>query len=117
MNAYLDWVAGEAGGRELLPSGDGPPYYSPVIRFLDEPWPDPRVAWSVLVRKQREAGNPRRWLADLEFRVAGAPGEAIREGREFELYEGRSCVARGKFVGDPLAAKGSEAVGFGLSSL
>jgi len=100
MRAVIKWIPKAEGGRSRLPTGDGPPFYSPVVRFLDEPWPNPDAAWSMIVRKIRSSRDPRRWVADIEFRVADAPRASLREGRKFELYEGPHCVARGKIIGD-----------------
>ncbi len=102
MRAVIQWVPKEEGGRSRLPTGDGPPFYSPEVRFLDEPWPNPDVAWSMIVRKDHESSDPYHWVADVEFRVFDAPHDSLREGREFELYEGMKCVARGKLVGEAI---------------
>jgi len=102
MRAVIDWIPNDQGGRREPPSGIGEPPYSPIVRFPDGSWP-PEVAWSLAVRKVQESGGPRggvRWVADVDFRVHEGPSGDLREGREFELYEGKTCVARGKFVGD-----------------
>jgi hypothetical protein len=73
----------------------------PTIRFVDEPWPD-RFGWSACVIKDHDASQPDLWLADVVYRMDEAPHDSIRQGREFELYEGGRLVARGKLVGDSL---------------
>ncbi len=98
MLALIDWISKAEGGRRRLPSGVGEPPYSPEVRFLDDPWPA-EIGWSFAVRKVSELDYPRRWLAEVAYRMPEAPGERLQEGREFELYEGKKCVARGRLVG------------------
>ncbi len=99
MHTVIDWLSREQGGRREPPLGLGEPPYSPEIRFVDKLWP-PEDAWSLTVRKLHELGEARRWLADVTFRVEEAPHDTLQEGREFELYEGKHCVARGKVIGE-----------------
>jgi hypothetical protein len=99
MRAVIEWIAKEEGGRREPPSGDAPTPYTSVVRFTDEPWPA-HDAWSLIVKKVRDWSPPIRWLAEVSFLVEEAPVDSLREGREFELYEGKKCVARGKLVGD-----------------
>ncbi|HWE40591.1 MAG TPA: hypothetical protein VG406_28850 [Isosphaeraceae bacterium] len=40
-------------------------------------------------------GDPSRWFAEVYFLFDDAPHELLRPGNEFELYEGKTCVARG----------------------
>jgi hypothetical protein len=99
MHAVIDWLTREQGGRREPPLGIGEPPYSPEIRLVDKPWP-PSEAWSLIVRKLQDLEGANRWLAVVKFRVEEAPHETLREGREFELYEGKRCVARGKVIGE-----------------
>ncbi len=99
MKAMIEWIPEEQGGRRRLPTGVGTPAYSPVVRFLGDPWPD-EVAWSFGVVKVQSWDAPRRWLAEVGFRVDEAPVEQLREGAEFELYEGPQCVAHGRLLAD-----------------
>ena len=39
-------------------------------------------------------------MADVEFLVRSAPHDALREGREFSLFEGSECVARGRVLSE-----------------
>jgi hypothetical protein len=93
------WLSKEEGGRAQPPTGEGPVPYMPGIWFPDEPWP---YNWTACVTKDHDASQPDLWLADVVYRVKEAPHDSIRQGREFELYEGGRLVARGKFVGDSL---------------
>jgi hypothetical protein len=98
MRAVIDWIPREQGGRREPPSGFGARSYSTVVRFTDEPWPAP-LAWSMVVKMLESIDEGYRWLADVDFLVDAAPHDSLHEGREFELYEGKKCVARGKLVG------------------
>jgi hypothetical protein len=106
MHAVIEWISKERGGRREPPSGVAPTPYTTLVRFVDEPWPA-HDAWSLMVKKERDWGRPDRWLAEVGFLVDEAPVDSLREGREFELYEGKTCVARGKIVGDAPVWAGS----------
>jgi len=69
----------------------------------EESWPPP-VAWSLAVEKDEAQSQGYRWIAVMYFRVEDAPHESLRQGREFELYEGNKCVARGKILVDTVPA-------------
>src|SRR5579885_3665146 len=96
--ATLEWVSKEQGGRSTLPAGVGEPPYATVVRFVGEPWPPP-VAWTLVVRKVDVRDEPSKWFAEVQFLVDEAPHHLLAEGTEFELYEGRKCVARGRIIG------------------
>jgi hypothetical protein len=99
--AVVDWIPKEQGGRSQPPLGIGSPAYSTVVRFVDdhEPWPPP-VAWSLVVEKIEGLSEPGRWFAQVHYRVDEAPHDSLREGRDFELYEGSKCVAFGRILSD-----------------
>ena len=107
MQAVLDWIPREQGGRREPPSGLGPQPYSTVMRFTDEPWPAP-LAWSMVVKMVKAIDGGNRWLADVNFLFDEAPRESLHAGRKFELYEGKQCVARGRILDDPLAMMNQE---------
>jgi len=107
VRAVIEWISKEQGGRREPPSGVAPAPSVPLVRFLDEPWPA-HDAWSLIMKKEREGSRPDRWLAEVRFLVDVAPTDSLREGREFELYEGKRRVARGKLVGDAPARVGSD---------
>ena len=98
MRAKIEWVKPEEGGRSRPPSGEGSrPYSAPVkLGGSNEPWPPPE-AWSLVVEKV-EAPDLYTWEADVRFLVEGAPVQLLTTGRNFELYEGRLCVARGTLL-------------------
>jgi hypothetical protein len=104
MLADLTWIAHEAGGRQLPPSGTGP--YTTIVRLLDanEAWPAP-VAWSLVIERERVVGDEFHWIAAVQFLAAEAPHEAMRPGGRFELYEGDRCVAVGHFVKELTSSK------------
>jgi hypothetical protein len=92
MKALIRWLTREEGGRERPPVG---PTYSTVARFskLYDRWPD--EAWSVVLDIAEPADENNRMLAGIRMLVEDAPAELLVSGSEFELYEGRKCVARG----------------------
>jgi hypothetical protein len=106
MRAFIEWVSKDRGGRNQPPAGVGSPPYATVVRFTDseEPWPPP-TAWSLVVEKIETMSEPYRWIADVRFLVDAAPHDALREGREFELYEGGKCVARGRITGKSVTVR------------
>ena len=99
--AMIEWIPKEQGGRDKPPLGVGIPPYSTVVHFVDEPWPHPSGSWSLVVIKDEPRSTESRWVADVHFLVEGAPHDALREGRAFELYEGGKRVARGLLLTDP----------------
>ncbi len=104
--AIIEWIAKEQGGRAKPPLGIGVPPYATVVRFADEPWPPVSGAWSLVVIKDEQASTDYRWVANVHFLVEEAPHDSLRDGREFELYEGNKCVARGTITGDETAQPG-----------
>lgn len=93
--ANIEWISPEEGGRASPPTG---PRYSAPVQFLNaaDTWPD--VAWDLVVDMIACIGGPERWLADVHFRVEAAPQQRLADGVEFQLYEGRRCVARGHVI-------------------
>ncbi len=93
--ALIEWIPKEKGGRSKPPLGVGIPPYSTVVHFVDEPWPHTKESWSLVIVKDEPHSTELKWVADVHFLVEAAPHDALRDGREFELYEGGKCVARG----------------------
>lgn len=102
MQALIEWIPKENGGRTKPPLGLGSPPYATEIRFVDgeETW-SPQEAWSLVVMKHEAESNEYRWIADVHFLVKEAPHDSLRDGRTFELYEGNKCVARGQLIDSP----------------
>ncbi len=98
--AAIDWIPKEAGGRSKPPLGIGEPSYATVIHFPEEPWPHLSGSWSLVVCKDEALSSEFHWIARVHFLVEEAPHDSLRDGREFELYEGKKCVARGSIIGD-----------------
>jgi hypothetical protein len=96
--AIIEWIPTELGGRKKLPPGE-PPLWT-VLRFCSEPWPAPE-AWSAGVRKIQILDSPYKWLVEIIYRVPEAPHHMLQPDVEFELYEGKKLVARGKIIGAP----------------
>jgi hypothetical protein len=97
--AILEWISKELGGRSKPPAGVGDPPYATIVRFVNpkEPWP-PSVAWTLVVRKVGAGDGPLQWVAAVNFLFEEAPQHLLAEGNEFELYEGRKRVARGRII-------------------
>jgi hypothetical protein len=106
MRAKIHWKKKEEGGRASPPAGVGDPPYSTVVRFTNaaEPWP-PANAWSLVVEKIPELSEEYDWVANVRFLVAEAPMSELRLNREFELFEGRKCVATGVTVEGKVALR------------
>jgi hypothetical protein len=97
--ATLEWIPKELGGRSNPPSGESEPPYATVVQFpsLGEPWSAP-VDWTLVVRKVSVVDEPHKWIAEVRFLFEDAPQHLLSEGADFELYEGRKCVARGRII-------------------
>ena len=94
MQAQVEWLKDAEGGRRQPPSGEGKIPYSAVVRLSQQPWPM-SSAWSLAVEKI-QATSPFSWIARVHFVAEEAPEDSLSEGTEFELYEGKKCVARGQ---------------------
>jgi hypothetical protein len=92
MRAKIHWLTKEEGGRSKPPAGVGNPPYATVVKF---PGAD-MGSWSLAVEKIESLSNEYDWIADVHYLFAEAPHESLQAGREFELYEGKKCVASGR---------------------
>jgi hypothetical protein len=95
--AIIEWMSAEQGGRD-----NGPPFgpdYAAPAKFLAHAEKWHLEAWDLLVHKVECVGGQDKWLADVRFRVDEAPHEWLTPHADFELYEGKRCVARGR-IGD-----------------
>lgn len=91
--AIVEWLLAEQGGRANGPP-IGPDYAAPAkFEAHADTWL--LEAWDLLVHKVECIGGSDKWIADVRFRVNEAPHQWLVEGAEFELYEGKRCVARG----------------------
>ena len=97
--AAIEWPPEAMGGRTKPTHGIGAPRYSTVVRFVDEPWPSPSGAWSLMICKDERLSDEYQWIADVHYLVPEAPHDSLREGRRFELYEGKKRVALGRVLG------------------
>jgi len=52
------------------------------------------------VEKISSANDGLEWLANVRYLVDEAPSHELYAGREFQLYEGGTCVATGTIVDD-----------------
>jgi hypothetical protein len=92
--AIIEWLLADEGGRT-----NGPPFgpdYAAPAKFLAHADTWLSEAWDLLVHKVDGIGDSDKWIADVRFRVGNAPHEWLVDGAEFELYEGKRCVARGR---------------------
>jgi hypothetical protein len=100
MKAQIDWISKEQGGRTKPPIGIGSPSYCSVIHFIEEPWPNPGVTWTLVVEKCVSESTEYHWKANIRFRVNNAPHDTLIPGRLFKLHEGPKCVAYGEILGE-----------------
>lgn len=94
--AKIEWISAENGGRTNGPPC-GPDYAAPA-KFLAHADTWLTEAWDLLVHRVNEVGMPDMWEAEVRFRMPQAPHQWLTCGAEFELYEGRRCVARGRLA-------------------
>jgi hypothetical protein len=106
MRAKIHWKKKEEGGRSSPPPGVGHPPYSTVVGFKGaaEPWP-PADAWSLVIEKIPELSTEYDWVANVGFLMTEAPASELRLNREFELFEGKKCVATGVTVEGKVALR------------
>ena len=98
--AIVDWIPHEDGGRKKPPTGEEPPAYWAVVKFVEQDADEepPTNSWTLAVRLVELLGSPFRWLADVHFRVEDAPQQLLADGARFELYEGKKRVAVGRII-------------------
>lgn len=96
--ALIEWIPKDQGGRTKPPTGVGSPY-SAVVHFVGDPWPHAED-WSLVVIKNEPQSTEFKWLAEVHFLVDAAPHDSLYEGRAFDLYEGKKCVAHGRIVAE-----------------
>jgi hypothetical protein len=91
--ARIEWVPQSQGGRTAPPIG--PRYVAPAkFESAAEAWPG--EAWSLVVELIDRAPGSHEWVAQVHFLMGDAPHDLLTEGADFELYEGKRCVARGQ---------------------
>ncbi len=92
--AVIQWVPKELGGRRTgRPLGPG---YCAPAKFLAHADSWEVECFDLAVDKIKCLGGPDRWLAEVHFRIEDGPHEWLVDRAEFELYEGKRCVARGR---------------------
>lgn len=98
--ASVQWLSHEDGGRQQPPTGEEPPVYWAVVKFIDHDSSDgpPTNGWSLNVKKIELMGDVYNWRAEIEFRVEEAPHDLLALGSHFELYEGKKKVAIGEIT-------------------
>jgi hypothetical protein len=91
----LQWLRPEEGGRKAPPPG---PTYTTVAKLeaLADRWPD--EAWSIVAEWGGPPNDELRTKATMRFLVEGGPEHLLAPGSNFELYEGRRLVARGRVL-------------------
>src|SRR5262249_49298882 len=92
----IEWIPKELGGRTAPPSGVAPPYYSAPAKFLSHAETWSKEHFDLVVDKIASGPRAFQWLANVHFRIEDAPHEWLVDGADFELYEGKRCVARGR---------------------
>lgn len=98
--AIIDWIPYEEGGRWKPPTGEEPPAYWTVVKFVDDAVDagPPTNGWTLVVRLAELRDGPFHWLANVHFRFEDAPQHFLTEGTQFELYEGKKRVATGRII-------------------
>ena len=89
--ARIQWLSADVGGRPAPPTG---PRYSTVARFaaVADKWPT--EAWSVVLEIEEPANTGGVMTALIRLLAPDAP-DLLVQGGEFDLFEGRTIVARG----------------------
>jgi len=92
VRARVTWLKPEEGGRKTPPRGST---YSTAARFdaIKHRWP--AEAWSIVVELPEDSGQ---LTMDVDVRLLaeeGAPAGLLDPGSAFDLFEGRTLVARG----------------------
>jgi len=95
--ATLRWIPSGQGGRRSGPP-PGPQYVGPA-KFLAYADMWEVEAFDLIVDLVQRLDDPYLWLADVHFRIEHAPQEWLVDGADFELYEGKKCVAQGRVEG------------------
>lgn len=92
--ATIWWISANDGGRTNGPPC-GPDYAAPA-KFLEHEEAWVTEAWDLLVHRVNGQDISDSWEAEVRFRMPQAPHHWLTSNSEFELYEGRRCVARGR---------------------
>jgi hypothetical protein len=95
VRAELQWLRPEEGGRSAPPPG---PTYTAVARLeaLADSWPG--EAWSIVAEWHKPPDEHLRTRANMRFLLKSGPEHLLAPGSNFELYEGRRLVARGRVL-------------------
>jgi len=95
VEATLQWIRPEKGGRQTPPPG---PKYSTVARFESQKEQWLKEAWSLVIEfiDQPDASLSHR--VNVRFLADDAPGKLLAKGSVFELMEGARVVAKGTVI-------------------
>lgn len=95
VSVELQWLRPEDGGRQAPPPG---PTYTTVAKLeaLADRWP--AEAWSVVAEWGEPPNEEFQTRAKVRFLVEDGPERLLVPGSNFELYEGRRLVARGRVL-------------------
>ena len=55
-------------------------------------------SWTLVVQKIEVLEQPLKWLVEVNYLFDAAPHHLLTEGAEFELFEGKQCVVRGRII-------------------
>jgi hypothetical protein len=94
--ARITWLTAEEGGRRVLPCG---PRYSAPARFESQAAGPEGANWSLVVELVSRPPESTDWIAEVRYLFDDAPHELLLQDANFELYEGKKCVARGAIIG------------------
>jgi len=94
--ARIQWTPTDQGGRNKPPVG---PQYMAPAKFAAAAASWPQEAWTLVADLMGGPDESGDWQAEVHFLMDNAPQHLIVDGAEFEFYEGRRCVARGRIIG------------------
>jgi len=92
VDANLQWIEPENGGRQVPPSG---PKYSTVARFENQKEQWLKEAWSLVIEFTEQPDATLSHRVKVSFLADDAPTEMLDKGSVFELMEGPRAVAKG----------------------
>jgi hypothetical protein len=74
--------------------------YSTVIKFENEQENWVKDAWSIVLNNLKINDSSDEMMGQMRFLSPNAPEDRLYKNNKFELYEGRSCVAKGVVIDD-----------------
>lgn len=95
VKAVIEWIRKEHGGRSKVPPVGT--RYCPIINILNET--EEGFSWSADITIEQYVTQYSCYVS-LKYLSEQAPYNKLKNGEEFELYEGERLVAKGKIISD-----------------